>query len=568
VNALEHLIREHFEGGAAIAAAVAVLQGGRIVHLGGYGVTNLEGGGVQVTPKTLFAFGSISKNLCAALIMRLVERDLLDLDLPVVQYLRDFRFSHADFWPRVTLRHVLSHTSGLPSAGKNWGPRDPDALRRFVYEQVPLYTILTEPGQVHLYSNTVYCVAGHVTEAVTGRYYDELVQELVLDPLQKVRTTFDPVVAMTYPIALPHERGPDGQVRVVHRMPDNPSGNPSSFALGSVSDLANLAQMYLNQGSFGELPFLSPSSVAEMQKWHASRHVSGAAHPLAHVNAGFGLGFALGHYRGRPVARHGGMNPGYNCFFDLFPNEGAGVALLATYLPEQEEALIAWVVALYDLALDLPHRGIVFLDKPEALAVMPAESESRRYEGTYLNVETADLVTVALTDDGLIMDRQGGVWPLVPIGQTEFYVEHSERYRVPVAFLAGSNGKVTHVMVGGQPYHPVELDPAIQPDPNLWASYEGLYRDPSNCNPEDMLAVHLRDGVLHVAEGDHRVGCRAISNRCFLSELGLIEFEEVGSARVQVLVWGKATRFYPLDERAFTTEKVVRFKVDVPANEL
>ena len=64
--------------------------------------------------------------------------------------------------------------------------------------------------------------------------------------------TYDPVVAMTYPVALPHERGPDGELGVIHRMAYNVSGNPSSFGLGSVSDLARLAQMYLDGGRFSD----------------------------------------------------------------------------------------------------------------------------------------------------------------------------------------------------------------------------------------------------------------------------------------------------------------------------
>jgi CubicO group peptidase (beta-lactamase class C family) len=560
---LDTLIQQYMDNQAALGAAIAILQGGDIVYTGGFGITSVEDGGVKVTPQTLFAYGSITKNICSVLIMRLVEKERLHLDTPIVHYLPDFQFRQNEEYSRkVTLRHLLSHTSGLPMAGKYWGPRDPDSLRRSVYEQVAHYTFLAEPGAVHLYSNMVFCVAGHVAEAVTGRFYDDLVQEYVLEPLQMTRTTFDLSVAMTYPIALPHESGPDGQPRLVHRLPYNASGHPSSFALGPASDLGNLARMYLNQGRVDEQQFLTAAAVAEMQRLHASLHIASAAHPLAHPNGGFGLGFNVGHYKGRRVVRHGGMNPGYNCFFDLFPDDRAGVVLLTTYLPGHEQQLMELVATLYDYTLALPREGIVFLDKPAAISL--DTDQLPRYGGTYLNIDRANLVTFVVAGDKLILERGEDTLPLVAIGNNEFYAEVSERYRLSVAFSFNSDGMVIHVMVGGQPYHPIKLDLAFEPDLRLWQSFVGVYKDPSNMDKADILMVRLENGVLYIAEGDHEVPGKAIDNNCFLSDLGLIEFEESESDTVKVLVRGKATQYYPLKEKEYRANSVIQYLVDVP----
>jgi len=556
MSSLDTILQRHIDDGAALSAAVAVLQRGEIVYTGGFGLTSLEEGGVPVTPQTLFAYGSICKNICAVLIMRLVAEGRLHLDTPIVAYLPDLRFrDNEEYGRRITLRHLLSHTSGLPNAGKYWGPRDPDALRRSVYEQVAHFTFLAEPGVVHLYSNMVICVAGHVAEAVTGRYYDDLAQEYVFAPLQMARTTFDPVVAMTYPLALPHESGPDGKPQVRHKLPYNASGNPSSFALGSVADLANLAQMYLNQGRFGDQQFLTATAIADMQRLHASRYITSAAHPLAHANGGFGLSFNVGQYKGRRSARHGGMNPGYNCFFDLFPDDQAGFVLLTTYLPRQEGRLMEMAAALYDYALGIPGQGVVYLDKPTAVAL--DSGRLSRYGGVYLNVETADLVTVVVAADQLILERPGDSRPLVPIGGDEFYAEVSQTGRLSVAFLFNGADEVAQAMIAGEPYQPVTLDP-FTPDLDLWQSYVGLYRDPSNMVPAEMVRVRLQDGVLYFAEGEEEAAARAISNRCFLSELGLFAFEDTTVAGVKILVWGKAARYYPLDEQAYQTHKIFR----------
>jgi CubicO group peptidase (beta-lactamase class C family) len=545
MKSVDSLIQPYMVRGDILGAAVAILQDGEIIYQGGFGTTSVEQNGVAVTPHTLFAYGSISKTLCATLIMRLVERGLLDLDGPVRVYLPDLLFSDPEYGRQITLRHLLSHTSGLPMAGKYWGPCDPDSLRRFVYEQIPDYAFLSAPGSVHLYSNTVFCIAGHIAEAVTGKVYPDLMQEYVFDPLHMDRTTYDLSVAITYPVALPHESDADSAPRTVHRIAQNASGNPSSFALGSLTDLAHLAQMYLNQGRFADQQFLLPSSIAEMHRPLASRHIEGHAHPLAYVNQGYGLGFNVGHYQGRRAARHGGMSQSYNCFFDLFPDDRAGVVLLTNY--SHEERLMELVAALYDYALGLPHQGLVFLEKPPTLDPLPGAGQLERFLGTYLNVESADLAAFDVAADELVMERQGKSLPLIPFDVGCFFGQVSEQYRVPVAFLQDSGGKITHVMIAGEPYFPIVFDPDFQPDLDLWKEYESVYQDPSNTNPEELFTVRLRDGELYISEGQHEVPSRALSNRCFLSDLGLIEFEDIPAAGVKGLVWGKATRYWRVD---------------------
>src|SRR6185437_1268816 len=92
---------------------------------------------------------------------------------------------------RITLRHVLTHMSGLPPGGKNYGSRDPDALRRFIWEELARSPIRHEPGTIHWYSNTAFCLSAYLAEVVTGRYFQELVAAMVFEPLEMRRSTFD-----------------------------------------------------------------------------------------------------------------------------------------------------------------------------------------------------------------------------------------------------------------------------------------------------------------------------------------------------------------------------------------
>ena len=200
---LEQRIQEDVEARRLVGLALAIVQDAEVTYARGFGVTSVEDAGLPVTPHTLFCIGSISKTLTATLVMRLVEHGKLDLDAPVVTYVPGFTFSDPELGKAITLRHVLSHTTGLPSAGKDFGPRDPDALRRFVWDEIPRYGFVAEPGKVHLYSNTVIVLAGYLAEVVAGKYYDQLVHELIFEPLQMRRSTFDRTVA-----DLPARAGP------------------------------------------------------------------------------------------------------------------------------------------------------------------------------------------------------------------------------------------------------------------------------------------------------------------------------------------------------------------------
>ncbi len=245
---VEQLIQPHIEAGDILGLSLAVIQGNDIVYSGGFGKTSTEESGVLVTPNTLFALGSVCKTLCAVLVMRLVEEGKINLDTPVIEYIPELKFSNENLGKKVTTRHLLSHTSGLPAFGKTWGSRDPDSLKRFVLEQVPYYTFFAQPGAIYLYASSAFCIAGYVAEVVTGRYYEDLIRAYVLDPLSMTRTSFDPTEILTYSVALPHDKMDDGSLKVSHQIPYNVCGNPSGFAYGSILDLTQLAKIFLNSG--------------------------------------------------------------------------------------------------------------------------------------------------------------------------------------------------------------------------------------------------------------------------------------------------------------------------------
>lgn len=517
---IEQRIQQAVQERRYVGLALAIAQGAEVTYARGFGTTSVEDGGIAVTPDTLFCIGSISKSLTATLVMRLVEQGTLDLDRPVVSYLPGFSFSDPSLGERVTLRHVLSHTTGLPAAGKDFGPRDPDALRRFVWDEIPRYQFIAEPGKVHLYNNTVIVLAGHLAEVVTGKYYDQLVQELIFDPLQMSRSTFDRTVAMTYPLALAHEVNADGVLRTKHHFTDNVSGNPAGFGISSTLDLANFAIMHLNKGQFQGTTLLTPESVALMHEPQTSRYTPG-------MESGYGLGFYTGHYKGARHVSHGGMLESYNCVLMLFPDRELGVILQSNYNDGSD--LGDLIGTIYSGLLDVPTASF------RAAQVEPDRAEWSRYVGTYLSVHSG-LATISIIEDQLILDLNGDTLPLTAVEGGLYQSNY-----MSVGFVAEDSGPVQYLSIDGDPYYRFERDAAYVPDTGAWTDYPGLYEvwqiDPTP------IKIRIADDRLHMQWWGDEVACTPLSASSFISSYGLIEFEanDDGSP---VLVSGKAGRRY------------------------
>jgi CubicO group peptidase (beta-lactamase class C family) len=114
---LEQRIEEQMQATHVPGLALAIVKDQEVMYARGFGVTSVEDAGLAVTPQTLFRIGSVTKSLTGTMIMRLVEQGKLDLDKPVKAYIDRFTLSEQRAAEQVTLRMLLSHTSGLPTRG-------------------------------------------------------------------------------------------------------------------------------------------------------------------------------------------------------------------------------------------------------------------------------------------------------------------------------------------------------------------------------------------------------------------------------------------------------------------
>lgn len=406
---LERDVCEQMEAGKVPGLALAIFDDREMRYAKGFGVTSLDEGGVPVTPHTLFRIGSTTKPLTGTAVMRLVERGLLDLDRPIAAYVPELLITLPTS-ARITMRMLLSHSAGLAHS---------EAL------------CIAEPGRVFSYSNPSLDLASYVAEAVSGTAYLELMRELLFAPLGMHRTTFDPLVALTYPVALGHELLADGSVRAEHRFAENTAQYPSAFALSTVLDLAAFGQLHLAGGAFAGAQLLSSETVAEMQQRQVEFYTP--------AGDGYGLAFVTERYKGLRRVKHGGMIGSYGSLFVLAPERRLGFAAL--YNLTDLLSLNDLEAYLFDTLLTPPD------DAPALTPFEPDRSRWEQYVGAYRNGEQA--AHVAIEGTSLSIRLGDTSLPLVAYRQ-ECYA--NQEHGLSVGFVAEPAGPVRYLVVDGELY--------------------------------------------------------------------------------------------------------------------
>lgn len=188
---LDATIEAAIRNGATPGAALAIGRHGSIVRLRGYGRLTYADDAPAVSDSTLFDLASLTKVVgTTTAIMTLVQQGRLNLDTPIHQYLR--------LWPgegahsRMTLRHLLTHTSGLPAGADLWTT----AGREAKISRIARMRLVAPPGTRTNYSDLGMIVAGAVVESVTGERLDDFLERTVFAPLRLRETLFNPAKHM------------------------------------------------------------------------------------------------------------------------------------------------------------------------------------------------------------------------------------------------------------------------------------------------------------------------------------------------------------------------------------
>lgn len=306
-TAVEEFVRTEMVRQRVPGLSMAVVRNGQVVRAQGFGMANLEHD-VPATSATVYQSGSVGKQFTATLVMQLVGEGKLRLD----DRLSKFYPNGPAAWRDITIRQMLSHTSGISE--KFYSTVDlhleyaDTTIVRLIGEQPLDFT----PGSKWSYSNPGYVLLGYIIEQVTGRFYGDLLEERIFGPLGMTTAMIINEPAIVPNRAAGYELD---SARVVNQ--EWVSRKFNTTADGSlyltVHDLAKW-----DAALYGER--VLPQSVLA-QMWTPIRLNDGSTYP-------YGFGWMLGTVNGRRIIEHGGSWQGFKTFIARYVGDGLTVIVL------------------------------------------------------------------------------------------------------------------------------------------------------------------------------------------------------------------------------------------------
>ncbi|HJU73987.1 MAG TPA: serine hydrolase domain-containing protein [Gemmatimonadaceae bacterium] len=288
--------------------SMAVARGGRIVRTEAFGLANRESGD-SVRASTIFQLGSVGKQFTAAAIMLLVQDGRIKLDDLVSKHIRPTPAS----WRDITIRHLLTHTSGLGNYVDAVADLSRDFSASELIELVASQPLLFATGTAYRYSNSGYLLLGLIVEAVSGKPLADYLSERVFTPLGMNATGV--VGRGAWPVAQAAQgyrlaEGSPVKAAVVSRSL-NSTGDGSVYS--TLSDLIKW-----DAALYTDFPLTSASRNA---MWQPVRLNDGTPRS-------YGFGWSIARVRERRVVEHGGQWQGFAAHIVRYPDDSVTVVVL------------------------------------------------------------------------------------------------------------------------------------------------------------------------------------------------------------------------------------------------
>jgi CubicO group peptidase (beta-lactamase class C family) len=455
--------------------AVGVLQDGQIVHAKGYGMADLEHG-VPISPDTVFHVASLSKQLtaCAVLILKAQNRLSLNDGLREPKRVPEV----GPFADRVTLRHLLSHTSGLRDQWPmlrlaGWREMD-EKTEGDVLDLVRGERRLNFPqGTDFCYCNTGYTLLALIVNRITGKPLRDFATEKIFTPLGMHATRIRDDHSELMPGRACGYKGA-GPGRFGFWVPNFDLAGPTNLH-STVGDLLRWADnLMAPRAGFAPIvkDLLQPGTLDDGRQ------------------VGYGAGVGLGVHRGLSVVRHSGWDLGYASHLALYPTERFAVAILANLA-----TLEPWVKARRVAELFLASR----FDPQPGETPHLAKHELTEMDGLYRHTRNGRVLRVLLSNGRLVLSPTG-----LPSSASAPLSGKILSPRGPAKFVA--DDETTEVEFNGPTMtvrdefgvdEPFDRVAASDPKPAELESYAGTYR----CTELDAtLTVSVGPGGLVVRQ--------------------------------------------------------------------
>jgi CubicO group peptidase (beta-lactamase class C family) len=392
-----------------------VVRNGEVLKAKGYGLANVELG-VAATPDTIYQSGSVGKQFTATLAMMLIEEGKLGLDDPVSKYLP----SAPPAWQGITLRHLLTHTSGISNSIYQRINMRQDYTEDELLQQIMSMPLDFQPGEKWNYSNAGYVTLGILIHKAAGKFYGDLLREKIFGPLG-MTTARVISEADIVPNRAAGYRLVDGQLKNQEWVSPTLNTTADGALYLTVLDLAKWdAALYTEK-------LLKRSSLDLM--WTPVKLNDGKTEP-------YGFGWGLSDVRGHHVISHGGAWQGFTMSIARYVDDKLTVIVMTNLdaAHSRPERIGKGIAGIYNAEL-----GPVV---HQAVKIDPKIFDA--YVGDYALTPEVTL-SIAREGDRLWGGPKGqDRRELLAESETRFFFDDSE---TEITFVKDANGKVTHLIV-------------------------------------------------------------------------------------------------------------------------
>ena len=406
-----YIDRNEFSG------TVLVAKDGKPVFREGFGFANRELN-VPMTPDSVLRLGSITKQFTAASILQLAEQGKLSIDDPVSKYYA----AAPAAWSKITVRHLLTHRSGIPSYTGLPGFFEKQSMFARTPEQIVELTrdmpLEFEPGAQHAYNNTGYVLLGYIIEKASGQTYADYLQQHIFTPLGLKHTGYDDTKTL-----LPGRAAGYGFADGAWNNSDYISMT-LPHAAGSL--YSNVDDLLLWEEALFSGKVVSPASFAAM---------------TTDSGNGYGFGIGTGDFQGHKSIRHSGGIPGFSTYMSRFPDDGMTFIVLSNLEIGQSNRIANELARLWlGLPTPPPPPPLVGIEvKPDVLD---------RYLGVY---ELMPNFNITITREGSVLSAQAtgqDPFALTATSDTEF---HFQAAGIRIVFPAGDGPAQSFTLHQGGP---------------------------------------------------------------------------------------------------------------------
>lgn len=427
-------------------ATVSIVKDGEIYLAKGYGYADLEIPTPVSADRTLFRPGSVSKLFTWTAVMQLAEQGKVDLNTDVNIYLRDIKIPDPYHQP-VTLAHLLTHTAGFESRNEGLFVRQPEeiiSLRDYLVRYRPAR--IYPPGQITAYSNYGAALAGYIIEQVSGKPYEEYVDENIFTPLGMTKSTFQrpPSAELINDLAMGYNYVDGAYQLQAEWVQPAPAGGLSTTA----TDMARFMIAHLQKGRYGDATILRTSTIQEMHRRQFTND------PRAN---GWTFGFMEAELNGQRIIWHGGATYFFHSALVLLPEQNTGVFVSFNSIGGSV-ARQAFIQAFLDHYY--PASRPVLLNPPADFS-----QRVEQYTGSYLEtrhnhtgveklLSLQSAVTIEATKGALKTVGIGFAWPETETArwiEIEPYVFRKIQGEGTLIFLTDGQGAVTGLIDENDP---------------------------------------------------------------------------------------------------------------------